>query len=293
MLLLGLEEVDCAVPLEAIVTAHFHLIADVVHVEVCGEGIGDAVDSVLDHEPFLLLDVLLVVILRHRSSHVVAHQVHLIELLHVPASLLHLQQCERSEAGSSLPVAVANIGDIPAHLTSLPMRSWCSLLLFHKLSDMGVVPDSHMLIILECFLELMDQQIMVEHCYKILINSSNIFEIGADINQSSRLSLKYGGVAVQLCHKTLSADVLAFTPRPNLQNRQENACKAKKKRDSEYFVSILQACKRCTILRLLELAEFGMDFSIKTFNVAVFFRFDFLDGHRDSLSRSNNNRSQL
>ena len=165
--------------------------------------------------------------------------------------------------------------------------------LLHHRSDMCHVPDSHMLIILECFLELMDQQIMVEHCYKILINSSNIFEIGADINQSSRLSLKYGGVAVQLCHKTLSADVLAFTPRPNLQNRQENACKAKKKRDSEYFVSILQACKRCTILRLLELAEFGMDFSIKTFNVAVFFRFDFLDGHRDSLSRSNNNRSQL
>ena len=157
MLLLGLEDVDCTVLLEAFITANFHLVADVVYVEVCGEGISDAVDCILDHELFLLLDVLFAMILWHRSSHVIAHQVHLIELLHVPASLLHLQQCERSEAGSSLPVAVANIGDIPAHLTSLPMRSWCSLLLFHKLSDMGVVPDSSMAVVLERFLELMDQ----------------------------------------------------------------------------------------------------------------------------------------
>ena len=164
MLLLGLEDVDCTVLLEGFITVNFHLVADVVNVEVCSESVSDAVDSILDHELFLLLDVLFAMILWHRSSHVIAHQVHLIELLHVPTSLLHLQQCERSEACSPRPVAVANIGDIPAHLASLPMRSWCSLLLlFHELSDMGVVPDSSMAVVLERFLELVDESFMAYH----------------------------------------------------------------------------------------------------------------------------------
>ncbi len=121
-------------------------------------------DSIFDHELFLLLDVLLAVILRHRSSHVIAHQVHLIELLHVPASLLHLQQCERSKADSPFSVAVANIGDILAHLASLPMCSWCSLLLlFHELSDMGVVPNSSVSVVLESFFELVNESIMANH----------------------------------------------------------------------------------------------------------------------------------
>ena len=176
--LLRLEDVYSAVPLEAIVTAHFHLVTDIVHVEVRGESIGDAVDSVLDHELFLLLDVLLSVILRHRSSHVVAHQEHLIQLLHVPAPFLHLQQCERSQAGSPLPVAVPNIRDIPTHLPSLPMRPWCSfLLLFHELSHMGVVPDSSMAVVLERFFELVDESFMADHWYNIFLNSSHIFQL--------------------------------------------------------------------------------------------------------------------
>lgn len=209
MLLLGLKDIDCAASLKA---SNFHFIANVVNVEICSEGICYAMDGIIDHELLFLLDMLFAMILWHWPRHVVSHQIHLVQLIDVSTSLSHLHERKWFESTSPLFVAVANISNILAHLESLPMCSRCSLLLlFHELSNVSVVPDCSMTVVLDRFLELMDEIVVVDYGYYIFIHFCHIFQLLSQMLQSSWLVLENTAVTVELGEKSGCTDVLAST----------------------------------------------------------------------------------
>jgi len=146
---------------------------------------------------------------------------------------------------------------------------------------MGVVPDSSMSVVLERFLKLADESIMADYRYNIFSDSCHILQLFSQMSQSSRLVLENAAVAVELCKKSHSVNVLAPASCPNFQNRQEGSSQPKQKRDREDLVSVLKSGDRRIFFWLSELAKSGVHVKIEILDIAVFLGFNLFDSHRD------------